>query len=124
MLGHLANGETEAQGKQTVCAQLQHQDSGLGHLSPSRVSDKCRTLGQSCLKSACHFPPVLMHWKQRTLAGSLGGGPCHVPSGTWGGAKPGNPPALGLQARPGLRALGRGRSGSGPRRAVSWREDV
>lgn len=85
MLGHLANGETEAQGKQTVCAQLQDLDSGLGHLSPSRVSDKCRTLGQSCLKSPCHFPPALMHWKQRTLAGSLGGGPCHVPSGTWGG---------------------------------------
>lgn len=56
MLGHLANGETEAQGKQTVRAQLQDQDSGLGRLSPSRVSDKRRTLGQSCLKSRCHCP--------------------------------------------------------------------
>ena len=81
MLGHLANGETEAQGKQSMCFHLQDQDPGLGLLSPSWVSDKCRTLGQPCQKARATSPPALMSWKQRTLAGSLGGGPCHVPSG-------------------------------------------
>lgn len=54
MLGHLANGEAEAQGRQTMC--FQDQDSGLGLSSPSRVSARCRTLGQPCLRSLCHLP--------------------------------------------------------------------
>lgn len=119
MLGHLANGEAEVQGRQTMC--FQDQDSGLGLSSPSQVSARCRTLGQPCLRSLCHLPTCPDELETENPGWEPGWGA--LPRALWppGGAEPGNPPALGPQAHPSLRALVRGRSGSGPRRAVSWR---
>lgn len=103
-----------------MCFQWKGQDASLDLESQPGLSQMQAAWPVISQEPMPPSPPALIRWKQGTLARSLGGA---LLNALWpaGGAGPGNPPALGAQALPGLRAQGRGRSGSGPRRTVCWR---